>query len=127
MTNEIIEAVVNMLRGLKLYAAVTLGPLPAGNGVSVAPDNGAVETDFFDRSTVKSLPLIFNAKHEKPERALAALDAIHRALTRAEAYPEAAGWQILTIKTESSPGYLGKEDDRRTLYGSSVTVRYLER
>ncbi|MEG0513618.1 MAG: hypothetical protein RR653_12990 [Clostridia bacterium] len=128
MIGEIMEAVLGMLNAIHPYAQVTLGTLPATDGICLACAGGEPTATFFNRAQVVALDVVINAKHTSGKLALTALCDIHRALTRAEHYPEGLQWQLLHISTASEPALLEIDPaGQQWLYGSAVTVTYYER
>lgn len=121
--NQAVEAVIALANTLHLYAAVTRGALPTGDGIvcEIGPSR-PLET-FLDKEIYLPLDLTFNAKHSDLMTVSDALNAIHRELTMARAYPSGAAWEIVDITNETMPQVIGREQNNEWLMASSLAVK----
>ena len=127
MIKDIIDSVIAMTADLELYAPINVGPMPANNGISIAPASGAPQATNLDKGQAMLLNVVLNGKHSNQATVLEALDAIHVLLTQALEYPDNGIWQITDIKATSVPHYLGREPDDQWLYGSGLQIAYYAR
>lgn len=124
MYAEVLKAVIDLTAGMGLYAPVLIGSMPLENGLSIAIAAGAPEYDM-DRGERHELSLVLNGKHENQHTVLDALGEAHRLLTMRTDFPVTpGGCQITGIETISAPSYIGREDNKQWLYGSSLRVRF---
>ena len=112
-----------MANEVDTYATVTIGALPADNGISMAPASGALNT-FMDKKAAVSMSVVINAKNVNQQAAMDALGDIHTALNMTNIYPSTENFQITNIETNGPPTYLNREQNSQWLYGSSVTVKF---
>lgn len=117
---EIFESVVDWVNSLG-HAAV-VGAMPPHNGIAMQISTGATDTTFLDKTLVVGLSIIINGKNESQSTALDELNEIHQSLVMTKDYPSGDGWQIVDIRTDSFPNYIGREDSQ-FLYGSAIRVR----
>ena len=121
---QILEAFIAIVDALHLYAALDIGPLPAANGLSIAPASGGVEENTLVHGGQYSMVLALNGKHTGQATVYDALCTIHEALEKGSAYPTGTNWAITGIRSVGSPVYLDHETDG-WLYGSSIWIDYV--
>lgn len=109
------------------YAALTLSPLPASNGISFAPAGGATETTFATRDAVCYSDCVLNAKHSDRQLAYDTLARIHEMLTKLKVFTAGSNYEIIGIDTIASPQYLSEGDNGQYLFGSSLRINYYRR
>lgn len=120
--NDVLIAVIGMMPSE--YAPVTIGAMPADNGIACSIANGAPYTTFLNKGMGYQLNVVLNGKHHNQQTVSDALNEIHKALTMTETYPATEDYQITDIETISSPSYLGREENKQYLYGSSLNVKF---
>lgn len=125
--NDILLSVIALAQQESLYAPITVGALPADNGLCMAIGSGTDGEIYRNASTYSTLTIVFNGKHTNQSVLLDALDRVHRRLTANWNYPPADGYQITAIETEAAPSYLDREDNGAWLYGSSLRINYYRR
>lgn len=121
--DDVLQAVVALANAANPYATVTVGALPADNGICMAWGPGSVNTFFNKRASV-TIPAVLNAKNTSQQAALDALSDIHTALSMATSYPSADNFQITNIETGSQPHYMSREQNSQWLYGSSLIIKF---
>ena len=122
--NDVLLAVIDMAQDTDPYADITIGALPADNGICCAISTGAADAPFLDRGCSYELSLVLNGKHYDQQTVSDALNDIHQALTQTKTYPKTDAYQITNIETASGPTYIGREENKQYLYGSSLRVRF---
>ena len=121
---NVIESVLSMTSRLSLYAGVKNGPLPPDNGLSLTVSGGGPASTFLTKGMDYELDLVLNGKHADQMTVFDTLNNIHQALTQTKTYPVTNEFQITNIETTTSPSYLGQEENKQYLYGSSLRVRF---
>lgn len=122
--NEVVEAVIGLMNDLHLFATVTRGALPTGNGITceIGP---TVQTElYFDKNTFVPLDITINGKHKNMKTLSDTLNNIHSSLTRRRVYPSGEGWQIADIKTATLPRIIGRENNNEWLMASGLSVEF---
>ncbi len=121
---QILEAVITVIDALHLYAVLDIGPLPAANGLSIAPASGSVEENTLVHGGQYSMTLALNGKHAGQAAVFDALSTIHEHLEKVSVCPTGDNWAITGIRSIGSPTYLDHETDG-WLYGSSIRIDYV--
>ena len=121
--DDVLQAVVALANATAPYSTVTVGALPADNGICMAWATGSLNT-FFNKRAAVTMTAVLNAKNTSQQAALDALSDIHTALNMATSYPSADNYQITNIETSGPPTYLSREQNSQWLYGSSLTVKF---
>lgn len=121
--NDVLQAVIGLAEAEQPYDKIRIGPLPPDNGISIAWSTGSLST-FLDKKAAVSMTAVLNAKHEDQQTAADVLGRLHTALNMRKSYPRAEAYQITNIETLGSPSYLGREENKQWLYGSSLTVKF---
>ena len=122
--NEVLLSVVDMAQEADVFSPITVGPMPADNSISIAIASGGPDATFIDKGMAYTLDLVMNGKHQSQQIVSDALHDIHQMLTQTKTYPETTTWQITNIETLTTPTYIGREENKQYLYGSSLLVRF---
>lgn len=121
--DDVLQAVVELANDTNPYAVVTIGALPANNGICMAWASGSLNT-FFNKMGAVEMSAILNAKNTNQQAALDALSDIHTALNMTKNYPSSDNYQITNIETIGPPVYLSREQNSQWLYGSSLRIKF---
>lgn len=121
--DDVLLSVISLAEQAGPYADIVIGPLPPDNGISIAWSTGALNT-FMDKRAAVSMTAVLNAKHEEQSAASDVLGKLHIYLNMRKDYPSADTFQITNIETNGAPSYLGREQNKQWLYGSSLTVKF---
>ena len=122
--NEVIEAVINLMNGLHLFATVTRGALPTGPGIVCEPGPSSTRETYLDKGQYIPLDVTINAKHSNLQTLSDDMARIFEELTRLRTYPSAQGWEIVDITTYTWPSVIGREDNNQWLMAGALSVRY---
>lgn len=106
---------------------VKIGSLPADNGISVFTGTGYANETFMDKGMAFELHLVLNGKHASQQIVSDALNDLHQYLTQLTDYPATSEYQITDIQTISAPSFIGREENKQYLYGSSLRVKFYMR
>lgn len=123
MYKAILEELVTLCAGLSLYSTITVGSLPPDTSISMFLGPGTEETTFLDKGAIYDVSVVINAKHPDQVECISALSLIHDTLAKRKEYPEKATYQIIDIRTSSTPNFIGQEANGQYLYGSIVEVK----
>lgn len=124
--DDVLMAVLDMAQQTKPYANIVVGSMPSDKGIAMAYANGALET-YLNKAATITMTLVLNGKHSDQQTVLDALGKIHVALNTCKNYPASDAYQITNIKTISPPNYLGREENKQWLYGSSLEIQFFMR
>lgn len=103
---------------------VKIGSLPADNGISVFIGTGYANETFMDKGMAYELHVVLNGKHGSQQMVSDTLNDLHRYLTQLKDYPSDNDYQITDISTISAPNFIGREENKQYLYGSSLRVKF---
>lgn len=120
--NDIFEAVIGLAESAS-GKAIIVGALPAKNGLAMQVSTGAPAETYMDKGMAYQFTLVLNGKNASQKAVSDTLNNIHLALTKATSYPTTDTYQITDIETVATPSYIGREDDKQYLYGSSLRVK----
>ena len=124
MYGEILQAVKTLATTYASpYTKIEVGTMPQNDGLAMQIGPGGEEWEYLNRASVHTMAIVLNGKNDDQQAVVTALSAIHRALTRLTDHPEGTNWEIISIKTTSSPGYINKASGQ-WLYGSILDVRF---
>ena len=102
--------------------AVVVGAMPPHNSLAAQVTTGATDTTYLNKGIEIGLSIVLNGKHESQQTVCDTLNLIHQSLTMTKDYPSTDDYQIVDIRTDSFPNYIGREDNQ-FLYGSAFRVR----
>ena len=120
--NDILEAIIEQAEQNGKYNII-VGALPAENGLAMQVSTGASAHTFLDKGMAYEFTCVLNGKNASQKAVSDALNDIHLALTKALSYPVTDAYQITDVETISTPSYIGREEDRQFLYGSSLRIK----
>lgn len=121
--NQAVEAVMNLIDGLGLFASITRGALGTGDDICCEIGPTSPETVWMDKNQYIPLDLTINGKHENLQTLSDAMNTIHESLTMLMQYPSGSKWQITDIATMTEPQTIGRENDNRWMMASALLVR----
>ena len=121
--NQAIEAVMDLIDALGLYANISRGALGTGNGICCEMGPTSPDTIWLDKNKYIPIDLTINGKHENLQTLSDALNSIHENLTMMRSYPSGNNWMITDIATMTEPQIIGREPDNKWIMASALTVR----
>ena len=121
--NQAIEAVMDLIDALGLYANISRGALGTGNGICCEMGPTSPDTIWLDKNKYIPIDLTINGKHENLQTLSDALNTIHENLTMMRSYPSGNNWMITDIATMTEPQIIGRESDNKWIMASALTVR----
>ena len=121
--NQAIEAVMDLIDALGLYANISRGALGTGNGICCEIGPTSPDTIWLDKNKYIPIDLTINGKHENLQTLSDALNTIHENLTMMRSYPSGNNWMITDIATMTEPQIIGREPDNKWIMASALTVR----
>jgi hypothetical protein len=121
--NQAIEAVMDLIDALSLFAPITRGALSAGNSLSCEIGPTSPETVWLDKNQYIPIDLTINGKHENLQTLSDSMNLIHESLTMMRTYPNGSGWEIVDIATQTEPQVIGREQDNRWMMASALNVK----
>lgn len=122
---NVLNAVLEMINSIEppLYSEAIIGALPTDNGICAMVSSGGLNT-FADKTAAAEITIVVNAKNAIQQTAFDALGQIHSFLNMKKQYPINDSFQITNIETNSAPSYIGREQNKQWLCGSSLLVKF---
>ena len=120
--NEAVEAVMDLIDSLDLYAPIRRGALGTGNGICCEVGPSGPESTYMDKNQYIPLDLTVNARHSNLEVLSDALNMIHEHLTMLFEYPHGENWKIVEITTLTEPQVVGREEDNAWTMASALNI-----
>lgn len=123
--NQAVEAVMDMIDALGLFALIYRGALGTDNGLSCEVGPTTPEIVFLDKNQYIPVDFVINGKHDNLHTLTEDMNKIHESLTMARSYPSGADWKIEDITTLPGqfPQKIGREDSGQWLMASALTVK----
>ena len=121
--NQAVEAVMDLIDALSLFAKITRGALGTGDTLSCEIGPTSPETVWLDKNQFIPLDLTINGKHSNLQTLSDAMNLIHENLTMMFDYPAGSKWQITDIATLTEPQVIGREQDNSWMMASALLVK----
>ena len=121
--NLAVEAVMDMIDGLNLFASITRGALGIGNSLCCEIAPSMPESVYMDKNSYIPLTLAINGKHDDLQILSDALNNITDTLSRKTDYTSGNGWQIVDIASGNLPRVIGREDNNQWLMACDIIVK----
>ena len=121
--NQVVEAVMDMIDALSLFAPITRGAL--GTSESLCCEVGPSGPDYIwlDKNKFIPVDLTINGKHSNLQTLSDAMNTIHESLTMMTDYTSGDKWQITDIATLTEPQIIGREQDNRWMMASALLIK----
>ena len=121
--NSAVESVMDLIDAQELFADITRGALPTGNGLCCEIAPSSPDEVYLDKNQHIFLDLTINGKHSDLETLSNAMNTIHEVLTMMTVYPTGTDWQIVDIVTNTEPQVIGRDENNLWIMASSLTVK----
>lgn len=121
--NQAVEAVMDLIDGLSLFASIYRGALGTGDGLCCEVGPSSPASVYLDKNKYLPIDFVINGKHENLETLTEAMNKIHESLTMMTTYPAGENWHIVDISTMTEPQIIGREDSNQWVMASSLYVK----
>ena len=121
--NQAVEAVMDMIDLLGLFAAISRGALGTGDSLTCEIGPTGPETVWLDKNQYIPIDLTINGKHSNLQTLSDAMNTIHESLTMLTDYTSGDEWEIVDITTLTEPQVIGREQDNRWIMASALLVK----
>lgn len=121
--NQVIEAVMDLIDALGLFATISRGALATGNSLSCEIGPTSPGTVWLDKNKYIPMDLTINGKHTNLQTLTDAMNKIHEDLTMLFEYPEGDNWEIVDITTLTEPQVIGRESNNAWMMASALIVK----
>lgn len=121
--NSAVDAVIDLINALNLFASIYRGALGTGNGLCCEVGPTTPEAVFLDKNKYIPIDLTINGKHDNLETLTEAMNTIHESLTMLTSYTVGTTWRIVDISTYTEPQVIGREEGGQWLMASALSVK----
>ena len=121
--NAAVEAVMDLIDGLGLFALITRGALGTGEGLVCEVGPSGPEAVFMDKNQYIILDFTINGKHSNLQTLSDDMNRIHQEITMLREYPSGDDWNIVDITTLTEPQIIGREDNNAWVMASALNVK----
>lgn len=121
--NQAVEAVMDLIDDLGLFAPIYRGPLGTDDGLCCEIGPTTPDEVYLDKNRYIPIDLTINGKHENLQTLSEALNTIDEALTMRTSYPATATWKIVDISTGTEPQLVTREDSNQYVMASALLVK----
>ena len=121
--NQAVEAVMDLIDDLGLYADIYRGALGTGNGICCEVGPTSPETVWLDKNKYIPVDLTINGKHDNLQTLSDAMNLIHETLTMMFDYPDGDNWEIVDITTLTEPQIIERNDSGLWMMASALLVK----
>lgn len=106
-----------------LDSRVSTKELSDKNSLYAELGDGFTETTYFDKTEVKTIPVLFLSRHKDQQRCLEQLCDISNYLQRLKAYPQGELFKWLDCETAKQPSKIGRDEDGTYHYSCIVNCK----
>ena len=123
--NASVEAVMDLIDDLDLFAEITRGALSTDQGLCCEVGPTSPEEIYLDKNQYIPIDLTINGKYADLDTLSNAMNTIHESLTMAKSYPTGEDWHIVDITTLTEPQVIGRESNNTWLMASALLVKVI--
>lgn len=95
----------------ELDTEISLKELPAAGGLYAELGDGFLDIAYYDKSTVKVIPVLFLCRHKDQKRGLEELAVISSYFQRLKKYPQGETFAWLDTEIAKEPNKIGRDED----------------
>lgn len=106
-----------------LATAISLDELPAGGGLYAEPGAGFVHTAYFDKTEVKTIPVLFLCRNADQVRCMEQLESICNYFQRLKEYPSGESFSWLSAEIIKYPSRIGRDEDGTYHYSCMLNCK----
>lgn len=98
-------------KNCNLDSRISLKELSAGNSLYAEPGGGLAESTYYDKSTTKTVPVLFLCRHTDQRRCIEQLSDICHYFQRLKQYPQGQSFSWLDATIAKEPSKIGRDED----------------
>lgn len=109
---ELLEKIVDTAEdNCDLDSKISLKELPAEGGLYAEYGDGFTETMYFNKTTVKMVPILFLCRNSNQKRCIEQLCSICDYFQRLKEYPQGSSFSWLDTTIAKEPSKIGRDED----------------
>lgn len=121
---EFMEQLVKLIQeNCSLDSGISLKELSNKNSLYAELGEGFTNVTYFDKSTVRTFPVLFLCRNADQRRCLEQLAAICNYLQRLRNYPPGESYRWLDAETAKEPSRIGRGEDGAYHYSCIVNCK----
>jgi hypothetical protein len=121
--NAAMEAVMDLIDGLGLFALITRGALGTGEGLVCEVGPSGPDEVYMDKNQYIIVDFTINGKHSNLQTLSEAVNGIHEYLTMLREYPSGENWKIVDITTMTEPQIIERDEESKWVMASALNVK----
>lgn len=94
-----------------LSSKISLDELSASNSLYAELSEGFTETTYYNKSTVKTIPVLFLCRNTDQRRCIEQLSNICNYFQRLKQYPQGEGFSWINTEIAKEPSKIGRDED----------------
>lgn len=103
--------------------SLSLDGLPADGGVSAELAPGYIDSLYYDKAAIRTIPVLLLSKGKDQKAVLDRLCEICNYIQRLKTYPQAAGFAWLDAETATEPNLVGRQEDGQYIYSAIINTK----
>ncbi len=111
MITELLEILCRIVEENCDTGTISLDELSAAGGVYAEAGEGFIDTMYYDKSTVKVIPVLFLCRDKDLKHGIESLEKISDYLQRLKSYPNGSNFTWLDTKIAKEPNRIGRDED----------------
>ena len=121
--NQAVEAVMDYIDALSLFATITRGALGTKEGICCEIAPSSPDEVYLDKNQYITIDLTINGKNANLETLSDAMNTIQETLTMKKSYSSAEKCEIVDIVTLTEPQVIGRDENNIWIMASSLGVK----
>lgn len=102
---------------------ISLKELDKHGGIYAELGSGFTETTYFDKTQVKTMPVLFLCRGKNQKRCMEQLETICNYLQRLTSYPQGETFSWLDAEVSKEPNKIGRDEDGMYHYSCIVNCK----
>lgn len=121
---EFMDVLINTVeQHCELGTTISLKELGASGGLYAELGDGFTETTYYNKQTIKTLPVLFLCRHPDQQQCLEWLCSICNYLQRLKKYPSGNSFSWMNTEIVKEPSKIGRDEDGTYHYSCIVNCK----
>lgn len=109
---ELLELIADTAQqNCKLDTEISVEELPEEGGLYIEYGEGIINKTYYDKTTERTIPVLFMCRHSNHERGLEQLCSVSNYLQKLKQYPQAETFAWLDTTVAKEPTKTGREEN----------------
>ena len=120
--SELLDQLADTIKG-GCGIEVSLRELPASGGIYAELSAGYPDAQYYDKTTIRIIPVLFLAKYRSQKECMDSLSAICAYLHKLHQFPQGETFAWLDATTATEPNKIGRQEDGRYIYSCIINCK----